>query len=65
MRVGRQVARKGQRVEPEGVGCDGPLTDHPEAGGMFTDWSGCVTALGGGAIAMNRRLCSAVREVLR
>ena len=36
-----------------------------EAGGVFTDWSGAVTAFGGSAIATNGALARVVRETLR
>ncbi len=36
-----------------------------EAGGVFTDWEGHETAMGGSAIATNAALASSVREVLR
>jgi fructose-1,6-bisphosphatase/inositol monophosphatase family enzyme len=35
-----------------------------EAGGVFTDWDGRDTALGGSAIATNFRLAATVRERL-
>jgi histidinol-phosphatase len=36
-----------------------------EAGGVLTDWSGARTPFGGSAIATNRALAAAVRDVLR
>ena len=35
-----------------------------EAGGVFTDWSGRATALGGSAIATNAALARDVRSIL-
>ncbi|HTE45571.1 MAG TPA: histidinol-phosphatase [Gemmatimonadaceae bacterium] len=35
-----------------------------EAGGVFTDWSGNVTALGGSAVATNRAVSAAARALL-
>lgn len=35
-----------------------------EAGGVFTDWSGCPTAFGGSAIATNRVLADEARTLL-
>jgi histidinol-phosphatase len=35
-----------------------------EAGGVFTDWSGAVTAFGGSAVATNRLLADTVRATL-
>jgi len=40
----------------------GPIVT--EAGGVFTDWSGRATALGGSAVATNRSLARVVRELL-
>lgn len=36
-----------------------------EAGGVFTDWSGARTVFGGSAIATNRAVSDAVRQILR
>jgi histidinol-phosphatase len=36
-----------------------------EAGGVFTDWSGALTAFGGSAIATNAALATEVRALLR
>ncbi len=35
-----------------------------EAGGVFTDWSGAATHLGGSAIATSAALARAVRQTL-
>jgi fructose-1,6-bisphosphatase/inositol monophosphatase family enzyme len=35
-----------------------------EAGGVFTDWNGAVTAFGGNAIATNAALAQESRRVL-
>jgi histidinol-phosphatase len=40
----------------------GPIVT--EAGGVFTDWTGQATALGGSAVATNRSLARVVRELL-
>ncbi len=61
--TGRAEAMVDPVLAPWDSAALGPVVT--EAGGVFTDWAGRATALGGSAVATNRPLADTVRELLR
>ncbi len=60
--TGRAEAMLDPVLNPWDGACMQPIIE--EAGGVFTDWSGRATALGGSAVATNGGLADEVRAVL-
>lgn len=61
--TGRAEAMLDPVMNPWDVACLLPIIT--EAGGVFTDWDGAITALGESAVATNAALADAVRARLR